>query len=358
MEKTKRVLFVSTLVSTFNGFLIPHAEYLKENGFEVFFAGNLQNTNIPYKSFNLPFNRNPFSLRNLYSYLKLRSIAKSIKVNYLYCHTPIAAFISRLAFIKSKAIVVYFVHGFHFRFKPKNIFEFLYYLLEKLMAKHTDLFILINKEDYLVVNKIFSRKAVLFPGVGFNFNKFRTNNIQIVNSNGRTINLITIGELNKNKNQIEIIKAIKTLHNFNIKLLIVGNGPNYNKLMKYVRVNRLQGKVEFLGHRKDIPELLKISDIYIQTSKREGLPIAPLEAMASGLPVILSENKGTKEYCFNGINSLLLSQNNYKHVAESIKELISDKELRIKISKNAIKTASQYDISNIYGYLKEVFHVN
>ena len=108
---------------------------------------------------------------------------------------------------------------------------------------------------------------------------------------------ITVSRLAEKKNLLRLLIAIKAVlgqHN-NLGLVIVGDGPEEKKLKAYVADNGLSQHVVFLGHRADIPLLMKSADVYAIPSLREGLPRTLLEAMASGCPVLASSINGIEE---------------------------------------------------------------
>ena len=118
--------------------------------------------------------------------------------------------------------------------------------------------------------------------------------------------LVQIGELNKNKNQIVVINAIKELikTNSNIHLLLVGKGKLENFYKQKIEKYGLVNNIHMLGYRKDVNKLLKICDCGIALSKREGLGLNVIEEIYSGIPVIASNNRGHKEIIKNNINRI------------------------------------------------------
>lgn len=107
--------------------------------------------------------------------------------------------------------------------------------------------------------------------------------------------LISVGELNRNKNHEVIVKAMGTLKEKRLKYVICGQGELKEHLEKLIMKYKLENQVKLLGYREDIPVVLKMSDIFVFPSCREGLGMAVLEAMASGLPCIVGDNRGTRE---------------------------------------------------------------
>jgi glycosyltransferase involved in cell wall biosynthesis len=99
-----------------------------------------------------------------------------------------------------------------------------------------------------------------------------------------------------------------------------------------------------LGYRKDIPNLLRASDIFIFPSIREGLGMAALEAMASGLPLIASHINGIKDYTLNGTTGYNFNPRNKKQLAKLILKLSFNSEMRNKVSKTNQEISHTYDL--------------
>ena len=311
----KRVLFVATVTSHIKAFHIPYLKWFKEQGYEVHVASR-GNQEIQYcdKHFEIPFERFPLKINNIKAYNELKRIIKNNNYNIIHCHTPVGGVLTRLAarnVRKNGTKVIYTAHGFHF-FKGAPIFNWvLYYPLEKLMSHFTDCLITINNEDYQIARKKFkAKKIALVHGVGMNTEKFnkeiteedKTNKKKELGIKDNDIVFTYIAELNKNKNQIflfDVIKEIKKKHR-NIKLLLVGRCNNEQFYKQEIEKRNLVNEVELLGNRTDIQEILSITNIYLASSIREGLPVNIMEAMYMKLPIIATNNRGHNELLKNG----------------------------------------------------------
>lgn len=108
----------------------------------------------------------------------------------------------------------------------------------------------------------------------------------------------------------------------------------------------LKDRFFLLGHRYDIPEILKMADIFIHPSLREGLGIAALEAMSAGLPIISSNVQGLKDFIQNGRNGFVCAPSDINSYRNAIEQLLKDSDLRAKMSKNNIVDSKKYDIQN------------
>src|SRR5699024_8269918 len=113
--------------------------------------------------------------------------------------------------------------------------------------------------------------------------------------------ILSVGELNKNKNHETIIRSIAKLSDLNVHYVICGQGPLKNYLRELSIELGIEKRVHLLGYREDIPEICKVSDVFAFPSIREGLGMAALEAMASNLPILTSNVHGINDYSVEGI---------------------------------------------------------
>jgi len=141
----------------------------------------------------------------------------------------------------------------------------------------------------------------------------------------------------------------------NFHYLIVGNGESEQKLKKAVNELMLQDKVSFLGFRRDVPELLAASDVFILTSRREGLPKALMEAMAVGLPIIATDVRGNRDLVKSGENGYLVPLGNAEQTAIAIERLIDSEDLRRSMGGKSKELVKQYDLQNILKEMEKIY---
>lgn len=148
--------------------------------------------------------------------------------------------------------------------------------------------------------------------------------------------IITVSRLVKKNGVADIIEAMRYLPK-NAKLLILGNGPDEEKLKSLSESLKFGDRIIMLGSVKNelVPEYLAISDIFIRPSLSEGQGIAFLEAMAAGVPVIATPVGGIVDFLRDGETGLFCEVNNPRSVAEKISELLNNKEVAEKIKINA-----------------------
>jgi len=368
----EKVLFVATVESHLLNFHIPYMKLLQGKGYEVHVATKLGNRQQEFDEIgvikhNVDFSRSPYSPKVFKSLEQMEKLLKEIQFSLVHVHTPVAAFVTRLACQRTNTHpVLYTAHGFHF-YKGAPLKNWLlYYNMEKLAAHWTDGLITINEEDYKAAQKFKLRKngkMFFVPGVGVDVVSLEQRIASIDRSEKRkelglsadAAVIITVGELNANKNHIQVLEALSKLNKTNFHYLIVGNGEDEQKLQKAVNELLLRDKVSFLGFRRDVPELLTASDVFILTSRREGLPKAVMEAMAVGLPIIATDVRGNKDLVKSGENGYLVSLDDAEQTAIGIDRLIDSEDLQRSMGGKSKELVKQYDLKNIIPQMEEIY---
>jgi len=372
-KEKKRVLFVATVESHLLNFHIPFMKLLQGKDYEVHVATKLGNRQQEFDDIgvikhNVDFSRSPYSPKVFKSLQQMEKLLEEIRFSLVHVHTPVAAFVTRLACQRTNTHpVLYTAHGFHF-YKGAPLKNWLlYYNMEKLAAHWTDGLITINEEDYKAAQKFKLRKngKVFFvPGVGVDVASLEQRIPSINRSEKRkelelsvdTAVIITVGELNANKNHIQVLEALSKLNKTNFHYLIVGNGEDEQKLQKAVNELLLRDKVSFLGFRRDVPELLTASDVFILTSRREGLPKAVMEAMAVGLPIIATDVRGNRDLVKSGENGYLVPVDDVEQTAIAIERLIDSEDLRRSMGEKSKQLVNQYDLQNIIPQMEKIYN--
>lgn len=310
-----KILFVATVRSHIGQFHMPIIRALKEEGHEVHVAykdDSAQNTGLNLsgidKVYEIPFERSPFSTKNIRAYHELKKVIKAEHYDVIHCHTPVGGALTRLACRKKRKSglrVIYTAHGFHF-YKGAPLKNWLlYYPVEWLCAHWTDVLITINKEDYVRAKKHMHAKRVEYvPGVGIDLQKFAPNRLsqeekvrlrESVGVGKEDKLLLSVGELIRRKNHESVIRALAELDDPKLKYRICGCGELESYLQNLIDELHLTDRVQLLGYRNDISELCECADLFVFPSFQEGLPVALMEAIASKVPVICSDIRGNTD---------------------------------------------------------------
>ena len=320
---SKRVMLIANSASMIDHFNRDNINILQGMGYEVTVAANFKDGNSSTRekieAFEQELTEKGIDIVHLpipRKVTQLFKLSKSIKLikRYLtekpcalvHTQTPFGGVAGRLAaksFRKAgETKVIYFVHGFHF-FKGASFKNYLiYYNIEKKLSKYTDCLITLNQEDYKTASKKFKKTKVEYvPGVGVDTTAI---NMITVDKKAKCKELkiphnkkiiLTMAELIPRKNVAGAINAFAACENEDAILLICGKGKEQRRLKDLVKELDLKDKVYFAGYRTDILEICRMSDIFLFTSRQEGLPVAVMQAMAAGLPVIASDIRGNRD---------------------------------------------------------------
>ena len=332
-----KILYVTTVASTM--FFFPaHIKMLQDAGHTVEMAANLTSPLTPAvpdfncKFHQIDFSRSPLSADNKRAYRQLKELLNNGHYDIVHTHTPNASAMVRFAAIKMRKKgmrVLYTAHGFHFYKGAPAKNWLLYYPMEWLCAHWTDTLITINKEDYVRAQRhMHAKKVEYVPGVGLNLSRFQ--NLQIdraairkeVGIPDQAPLLLSVGELNLNKNHQIVIHALARMGRPDVHYMIAGEGDNKQALIDFAKQMGVEKQVHLMGYRTDIPELLHVADAYILPSIREGLNVSLMEAMASGLPCACSRIRGNVDL-IDSKGGVLFNPQSVEGVKEAMQEILS-----------------------------------
>lgn len=367
-----RILFITTVGGTtcFFKYLI---KTLLEHNIMVDIASNTSVSPVPeeYRKwgcqiFMLSCTRAPKDKNNLTAIKEIKKIVTQNYYDIIHCHTPIAAVCTRIACRKARkqgSRVFYTAHGFHFHKGAPLENWLLYYPIERICAYWTDVLITINRQDFFLAKKKMKAQSITYvPGVGIDIEKFAKISIHKTAKRlelhvpENAFLLLSIGELNDNKNHETVIRALSELHDPKIHYIIAGSGYLDGYLENLAAELGIKKQIHILGYRKDVNELYKVSDAYIHPSLREGLPVTIMEAMAAKIPVICSDIRGCQELIDK---EYLFCPKDTTDVIRKIRKIISSKDVADVIAANysKLKKYDNYHVTKkmlkLYG-IKEV----
>lgn len=359
-----KILYLTTIGRTMN-FFKSFINDLIEAGHTVDIATNECNGNseVPNcyrewgcKIYMVSYARNPLSPQNIKAIREIKDIIKKNNYDIVHCHTPVASVCTRVAcrnYRKMGLRVIYTSHGFHF-YKGGLLRNWiLYYPIEKICSHWTDAMITINAEDYELAKKRFAIKHIIrIPGIGIDISKYnieidKNAYLQKIDLAGTVKIVLSVGEVNTNKNHSLVIRSIAYLKDSSIHYIVAGKGDQIESNIQLAEELGIKDQVHFLGYRNDIPELNQIADVFAFPSIREGLGLAAIEALASGTPVVGMATRGINEYVSNGITGYKFS-NNIKSCAEAIQKCFDliEKDEKLPIRCKEIASKYSYTVSN------------
>ena len=375
MDK-KKVLFTATVVKThMMQFHLPYLKMFQDMGWETSVASkndyeNPLDCQIPYCDhyYDVPFARLPWKKENITAYRQLKKIIDQGEFDIIHCHTPVGAMITRLAAMAARkrgTKVIYTAHGFHF-FKGSPLVNWLlFFPVEWLLAPITDCLITINKEDYACAGRIMKpRRLEYVPGVGIDTSRFAASDRQRLEKRqelgfGESDFLIlTVAEMTPNKNHITVLKAMQKLKGTpeyeKMHYLIVGRGEMWESLEESAKRMGIADHVHFLGYRNDAASMYGACDLFAFVSFREGLSVALMEAMSSGISILCTQIRGNTDLIQHGVNGHF-TENNADAVAENLLTLVRQPDYRKKLGKAAMETAVLYDEQTIHRQMKDIY---
>lgn len=372
----KKVLFTATVVKQhIMTFHVPYLQSFKEMGWETAVAGSNDyedpsELNIPHCDtfYEIPFERIPWKAGNLRAYRQLKKIIDAGNFDIIHCHTPVGAMITRLAAVdarKKGTKVIYTAHGFHFHKGSSLVSWLAYYPVEWVLAHLTDVLLTMNREDYALAKKRMHAKRVEYvPGVGIDTTRFATHREDRLEKRRELgfkeedFLLLTVAEMNKNKNQAMVLRAMALLKDkeefSNMKYLICGMGEYEAVLRQQAKELGIEDHVFFLGYRKDIPQIHRMSDLFAFMSYREGLPVALMEAMSSGMPTVCSAARGNTDLIENGKEGLIVD-NEPRALANAILTLYHEPDTRRRFGQAAARKVQQFDRVNVHRIMKDIY---
>lgn len=367
----RRILYITTVGETMSFFENFITELVNEGNSVDIACGKSEDVPELYrelgcKIYPISCSRSPFNKGNITAIKEIERLISDkdgLKYDIVHCHTPIAAATTRLAcnkYRKNGLKVIYTAHGFHF-YKGAPLKNWiLFYPVEKFCAHFTDILITINGQDYRrAKEKIKAKRVEYVPGVGLDIDSFAKHSIDI-KSKRESMNLpidafviLSVGELNDNKNHIAVIEALasmKETEEKNIHYIIAGNGDNEEMLRKNIARLGLDERVHLLGFRKDVADLYKVSNLFVHPSFREGLPVSVMEAMAAGLAVICSNIRGCQDLVQE---KYLFEPGKISSIKEKISNVLCD-DISNAVNYNQQKV-NDFSAANVNKKIKELY---
>lgn len=375
-----RALMLASVASMIDLFNMDNIRILQEHGFKVDVVANFQGGSITSQKrvdefkqelfdkgidvVDVPIPRSIFHFRKIIqSYRMVKKLVEERCYHIVHCHSPIGGVIARFACWNARkrgTKVIYTGHGLHF-YKGAPLKNWLFfYPIERLCSYITDVIIAINQEDYRREISWKTCKVEYVPGIGVDTAAFQ--NIVVDRSSLRSefgfsdgdFVFMSTGQVSKRKNHEVIIRALSKINDNRVKYLIVGFGELENQLKLLVRELGLENRVVFAGYREDVNKLLHAVNAYAFPSLQEGLPVALMEAMAVGLPVVCSKIRGNIDLIEDGKGGYLYDAHDIEGFAEGMRRIVVEKNNHTmgNINKNVMK---RFDKSVVLQCMERIY---
>ena len=380
----KRALVLASVASMIDQFNMPNIRLMKEMGYEVDVATNfiegstcsnekiadlketLKQMNV--RCFQIDFSRNVLNVsQNIKAYKQTKKIIDENNYTLIHSHSPIGGFLSRIAARSSRkrgTRMVYTAHGFHF-FKGAPLMNWLiFYPIERISSRWTDVLVTITHEDYqLAQKKMYAKEVVYVPGVGIDTAVFaRKEDDAAINMAKReelgiamtdTV-MLSVGELNKNKNHEIVLRALAQLGRNDVHYVIAGRGLLKEHLEKLAQELGVSSQLHLLGFRTDVKELFKMADFFAHPSYREGLSVAVMEAMANGHPVICTEIRGNTDLIEHGKGGYLFKPAEQETAYNALKSMMENADRKTMGAYN-LKMAERLDVKAVLEVMRGIY---
>ena len=376
-----KALMVASVASMIDQFNRENISLLQTMGYEVDVACNFEvgNTSSEERvkrfrqelqkqevgTFQLPIPRKILAFSDMIqSYKQLKKMVEEKQYTLVHCHSPIGSVIARLACRKQRKKglkLIYTAHGFHFFTGAPKKNWLIFYPIEKIFARYTDILITICSEDYQRARKKKLGKNIVYsPGVGIDVDKVKkidkkADKRQMLGIREKDILVLSVGELNQNKNHETIVRALKQLNRTDVHYVICGQGDKKEELERMAKQFGMEERLHLLGFRTDALEWMKVADLFAFPSYREGLPVSLMEAMAAGLPVVCSKIRGNVDLIKDGEGGYMCEPMDVASFAENLSRLIKDAEQRKCMGEKNQITVQQFDKSRVSEVMKKVY---
>lgn len=367
---SNKILFCATVDVHFKAFHLPYMEWFRQHNWEVHTAANgVMDLPFVHKKYNIPIQRSPFHRDNIKAYYTLKSIIEENDYDLIHCHTPLGGVLARLAARKARkkgTKVIYTAHGFHFCQGTPLMNWIIYYPIEKGLSHFTDCLITINEEDFALAvrNKFNAKRIERVHGVGVNTETYKPASVlgwmefrQQYGFETEDFLLFYAAEFNRNKNHQLLIRALAHMQDEapTTKLLLAGDGPLLEECRELALQLGVESMVHFLGYRNDIAQIMPMCDVAVSSSLREGLPVNIMEAMACGLPIVATHNRGHKELIEDRVNGFIIKPGDIHLFARRLLELERSRELRLEMGRDNVKRVLKYSLTEVGQELRDIY---
>ncbi len=380
----KRILMLASVASMIDQFNQSNIRLLADMGYEVHVACNFRKGNtcdaVHIRRFRRRLGsqgvichqwdcpRDVLAVRDcLRAFAQLLRLTQAYRFEMMHCHSPVGSALARMIAHERGIRVIYTAHGFHFyRGAPwKN--WMLYFPVEKLLSRWTDVLLTINKEDYLFAKAHFHAGSIRYlHGIGIDTGRFRDYRPKMSKEEfGRKYRipndakiLLSVGELSVRKNHRLVISLLPKLDD-SVYYLICGQGAQQKRLVQLALRRGVFERVRFLGYQEDVREFYAHADIFVLPSLQEGLPAALMEAMACGLPCIVSDIRGNRELAGRAAcllpGGMRMGRRQILKFQETVRKLLESESYRQSCIRQNLENMPGYDWSVVKKRMQSIY---
>lgn len=366
MNGNKKLLYIASSFGHLASFHQPYTEWLAQQGYDVHAAAGGEQRALRGVSryIPLPFEKSMFSPRNFAAVLQLRSLLLRENYAMISLHTSLAAFFARLAVQllpkSQRPVVMNTAHGYLFDGRTPVLKRTLLLGAERMTAPITDWLLTMNRQDEQIAKRYqLGRHIVPTPGMGIALTRFSPPSPAEKRALRRAMELpenslvlIYAAEFSGRKNQKMLISAMPELPN--AVLLLPGRGALLDDCRTLAQQKGVADRVRFPGFTSNIEQYYHAADLCVSSSRSEGLPFNVMEAMACGLPAVLSDVKGHEDLVRSGENGFLFPYDDQNAFIRAVKQA-AEPALQAQMSAAAVQTAVPYGIDAVFPTLTAIY---
>ena len=324
-------------------------EHFSAKGFKVYSSSHLR------REFNV--------ISDFLFFLDFLRLVNQVKPSIVHSHSFKAGFLVRLAypFLKCQVKFVHTAHGWPFSSGiPSVATRLLGAVIELVCSWLCDSIICVCNVDRIAARRIplfNSRKiSVIHNGIPASENFHDRTNSPSMRIKGKFV-FVSVARLDDQKNHPSLISAFASLNRDDWRLILVGDGPRLDALIKLVSSLDLAANIVFLGRRTDVEDILSLANCFVLCSNWEGFPISILEAMRSGLPVISSNVGGVSEAVSHLDSGLLVQPSDAEGLATAIHLIMDNPALSAKLGARGFRIyRDSFTVEKMWSKTLEVYN--
>lgn len=302
------------------------------------------------KTYFSPFLTRPLDpISDILALIHIYLIYRSNGFKIIHTHSSKAGIIGRWAALLARTpVILHTAHGWSFNEYQPVLIKRLYIFLERITAAFTTKIICVSKKDIQtgLKYKIAPEEKFELIKYGIPLNLFKNSVCDKekkkkelgIDNDYPVVGMISC--LKPQKSPVDYVRACIEVYNKmpDINFLLIGDGALKHRCKSELRKSSLNGRFIFTGWRRDISDILDIIDVVVLTSKWEGLPIAIIEALSKGKPVVATDTGGVKELVKEGITGYITRLGDHKHTADRILSILKNKDFFLKMCGEAGKS--------------------
>jgi len=345
-----RILLVATVDSTVSAFLLPLIDAARREGAtaEAAAACGADARALETRGYvihPISFSRRLLSFSHLLAAAQLARLLRNGRYDLVHIHTPVAGVVGRIAArIARVPVVIHTAHGFYFHKRMHPLPGKALLLLETALGRAcTDFLFTVSPEDYrtaLASRIIDPSRLRCLNSVGIDLRRFDREAARPLDRESLGLLagvpvIVFVGRLVEEKGILDLLRAMRLLKSDGVRaqLLIVGTTLPTDRARGFRRKVRramsdasLDDCVRFAGFRSDVPAILRLADLLVLPSYREGMPVTILEAMAASKPVVATNVRGCREEVVDGVTGWIVPPADPAALADAIRRVLCDPE--------------------------------